>query len=111
MSDGERDEEAAMHWTGRFETGMKIRNTRRAIACCATALALSTMSAQTRPSADSADWWKNAVIYEVYPRSFQDSNGDGVGDLNGITQKLDYLKKLGVDAIWITPCYPSPQAD
>jgi alpha-glucosidase len=100
-----------MHWTERFETGMKIRNTRRAIACCATALALSTMSAQTKPGTDSADWWKNAVIYEVYPRSFQDSNGDGVGDLNGITQKLDYLKKLGVDAIWITPCYPSPQAD
>ncbi len=57
------------------------------------------------------DWWKNAVIYEIYPRSFQDSNGDGIGDLNGITERLDYLKQLGVDAIWITPCYPSPQAD
>jgi alpha-glucosidase len=57
------------------------------------------------------DWWKNAVIYEVYPRSFQDSNGDGVGDLNGITSRLDYLKALGVDAIWLTPVYPSPQVD
>ena len=57
------------------------------------------------------DWWKNAVIYEVYPRSFQDTNGDGVGDLNGITQRLDYLKDLGVDAIWITPVYPSPHVD
>ena len=57
------------------------------------------------------DWWKNAVIYEIYPRSFQDSNGDGIGDLNGITERLDYLKQLGVDAIWLTPCYPSPQAD
>jgi len=51
------------------------------------------------------------VIYQIYPRSFQDSNGDGVGDLNGITQRLDYLKELGVDAIWLTPCYPSPQVD
>jgi alpha-glucosidase len=57
------------------------------------------------------DWWKNAVIYEIYPRSFQDSNGDGIGDLNGITQRLDYLQKLGVDAIWLTPVYPSPQVD
>lgn len=57
------------------------------------------------------DWWKNAVLYEIYPRSFQDSNGDGVGDLNGITSRLDYLKDLGIDAIWITPCYPSPQVD
>ena len=57
------------------------------------------------------DWWKNAVIYEIYPRSFQDSNGDGIGDLNGITARLDYLKKLGIDAIWLTPCYPSPQVD
>jgi alpha-glucosidase len=56
-------------------------------------------------------WWKNAVIYEIYPRSFQDTNGDGVGDLNGITKQLDYLKKLGVDAIWLTPCYPSPLVD
>ena len=56
-------------------------------------------------------WWTHAVIYEIYPRSFQDSNGDGIGDLNGITQRLDYLKDLGVDAIWITPMYPSPQVD
>ncbi len=56
-------------------------------------------------------WWKNAVVYEIYPRSFQDSNGDGIGDLNGITSRLDYLKGLGVDAIWLTPMYPSPQVD
>ena len=61
--------------------------------------------------ASELDWWKNAVIYEIYPRSFQDTNGDGIGDLNGITQKLDYLKELGVDAIWLTPVYPSPQVD
>ncbi len=51
------------------------------------------------------------MFYEIYPRSFADSNNDGIGDLNGIASKLDYLKKLGVDAIWITPCYPSPQVD
>jgi len=56
-------------------------------------------------------WWKHAVFYEIYPRSFADSNGDGIGDINGITSKLDYLHNLGVDAIWITPCYPSPQVD
>ncbi len=56
-------------------------------------------------------WWKHSVIYEVYLRSFQDSDGDGVGDLGGVVQRLDYLEALGVDAIWITPLYPSPQVD
>jgi alpha-glucosidase len=56
-------------------------------------------------------WWKHAVIYEIYPRSFQDSNGDGVGDINGITSRLDYLRDLGIDAIWISPMYPSPLVD
>jgi alpha-glucosidase len=56
-------------------------------------------------------WWKSAVIYEIYPRSFQDSNADGVGDLDGILERLDYLVRLGVDAIWISPIYPSPMAD
>lgn len=62
-------------------------------------------------SSSNAHWWENAIVYEVYPRSFQDSNGDGIGDLNGITRRLDYLKDLGVDAIWIAPMYPSPQVD
>jgi alpha-glucosidase len=62
-------------------------------------------------SAAGQPWWKGAVIYEIYPRSFQDSNGDGIGDLNGITSRLDYLKSLGVNAIWLTPIYPSPQVD
>ena len=56
-------------------------------------------------------WWEHAVVYEIYVRSFQDSNSDGVGDINGITQRLDYLKGLGVDAIWISPMFPSPQVD
>ena len=63
------------------------------------------------PHAASADWWKHAVVYEIYPRSFGDSNNDGTGDLAGITGHLDYLAKLGVDAIWLTPMFPSPQVD
>jgi alpha-glucosidase len=57
------------------------------------------------------DWWKRAVIYEVYPRSFQDTNGDGIGDLQGIIDRLDYLVDLGVDALWVAPIYLSPMAD
>ncbi|HTB98990.1 MAG TPA: alpha-glucosidase [Terracidiphilus sp.] len=101
-----------MYWTNR-------------ISICVTALlfGVATIAAggqavpQKNPTSARAttsserDWWKNAVIYEIYPRSFQDSNGDGIGDLNGITQRLDYLKKLGVDAIWLSPIYPSPQVD
>ena len=56
-------------------------------------------------------WWKHGVVYQVYPRSFQDTNGDGVGDLKGISERLDYLAWLGVNAIWISPIYPSPMAD
>ena len=56
-------------------------------------------------------WWKESVVYQIYPRSFCDSNGDGIGDLNGITGKLDYLKELGVDAIWLSPVYKSPKDD
>jgi len=57
------------------------------------------------------EWWKTAVIYQIYPRSFQDSNGDGLGDLNGIRRRLPYLAALGVDAVWVSPFYPSPMAD
>ena len=59
----------------------------------------------------SNDWWKRAVIYQIYPRSFCDSNGDGVGDIPGILGKLDYLQYLGADALWLSPIYPSPQYD
>ncbi|WP_327323190.1 glycoside hydrolase family 13 protein [Streptomyces sp. NBC_01210] len=61
--------------------------------------------------AASADWWRDAVIYQVYPRSFADGNGDGMGDLPGIRSRLPYLKELGVDAVWLSPFYASPQAD
>jgi alpha-glucosidase len=77
--------------------------------CCLTA---TIGKAQQKPvDAEGHQWWQHAVFYEIYPRSFADSNNDGIGDLNGIASKLDYLKDLGVDAIWITPCFPSPQVD
>src|SRR6202451_1990320 len=75
------------------------------------AFAASESQAQRKLDLEGHPWWQHAVFYEIYPRSFADSNNDGVGDLNGITSKLDYLKQLGVDAIWITPCFPSPQVD
>ena len=76
-----------------------------------TALSQPAPAPTTASHQNDGPWWKHAVFYEIYPRSFQDSNGDGIGDLNGITQRLDYLKGLGVDAIWIAPMYPSPQVD
>jgi alpha-glucosidase len=66
---------------------------------------------EQKADAQGHAWWQHAVFYEIYPRSFADSNNDGIGDLNGIASKLDYLKELGVDALWITPCFPSPQVD
>ena len=56
-------------------------------------------------------WWKKSVVYQIYPRSFMDSNGDGIGDINGIVEKLDYLKELGVDVLWLSPVYKSPNDD
>jgi alpha-glucosidase len=70
--------------------------------------------AQTTSKAVDAEghqWWQHAVFQEIYPRSYMDSNNDGIGDLNGITSKMEYLKWLGVDVIWIAPCFPSPQVD
>ena len=56
-------------------------------------------------------WWKESVVYQIYPRSFKDSNGDGIGDLRGIIHKLDYLKELGIDVVWLSPVYKSPNDD
>jgi alpha-glucosidase len=82
-----------------------------AVACAQAQTATHLPRPASTASVADAAWWKHAVIYEIYPRSFQDSNGDGIGDLNGIAQRLDYLQALGVDAIWIAPMYPSPQVD
>ncbi|MGA7109949.1 MAG: alpha-amylase family glycosyl hydrolase, partial [Terracidiphilus sp.] len=97
-----------MHWTSKF-------------ASCTISLSLSALAliatGQTPPAAQSEspavqqEWWRHAVLYEIYPRSFQDSDGDGIGDIKGITARLDYLQALGIDAIWITPMYPSPGVD
>ena len=62
-------------------------------------------------SRGQAPWWEAAVVYQVYPRSFQDSDGDGFGDLRGMRRRLGYLAELGVDAFWLSPIYPSPNAD
>ena len=87
----------------------KIAITTMMILC--SSLVASPSNAQQQTDSHGRQWWQNAVLYEIYPRSFADSNNDGIGDLNGITSKLDYLHELGVDAIWITPCFPSPQVD
>ncbi|WZH38827.1 MAG: glycoside hydrolase family 13 protein [Microbacterium enclense] len=68
-------------------------------------------SVQTRDLSDAPDWWRQAVVYQVYPRSFADSNGDGLGDIPGVTSRVPYLSELGVDAIWLSPFYPSDLAD
>jgi alpha-glucosidase len=81
------------------------------ICLCVSGLTASAQTPAHAVDAEGHQWWQHAVFYEIYPRSFADSNNDGVGDLKGITSKLDYLKDLGVDAIWISPCFPSPQVD
>jgi len=68
-------------------------------------------SAETRELSDAPDWWRQAVVYQVYPRSFADTDGDGLGDIKGITSRVPYLAELGVDAIWLSPFYPSDLAD
>jgi len=71
-------------------------------------LFLSLAACQATPAAPASPWWNNTVFYEIFVRSFYDSNGDGIGDLNGVTQKLDYLKDLGVTGLWLMPIFPSP---
>ena len=68
-------------------------------------------SAQRLVNGYEAKWWKEAVVYQVYSRSFKDTNGDGIGDLPGITSKLGYLQKLGVNVVWLSPHFDSPNAD
>jgi alpha-glucosidase len=96
-----------MRWTGSIVAGCTLIVCLWAGAVGSAQTASHTASAKT----SSDEWWRHAVIYEIYPHSFQDSDGDGVGDLRGITSRLNYLRDLGIDAIWITPMYPSPGID
>ena len=93
-----------------------MKETARSVTILLFALCIPCMTACAQTSPPSMNekihpWWQHAVFYEIYPRSFADSNNDGIGDLKGIASKLDYLKDLGVNAIWISPCFPSPQVD
>src|SRR6185312_719875 len=72
---------------------------------------VSGLAGSGRRGMTGTAWWQRGIVYQIYPRSFQDSNGDGIGDLEGIRRRLDYLVWLGVDAIWISPIFPSPMAD
>ena len=72
---------------------------------------LKAFSINAQPTPSDKKWWKEAIVYQIYPRSFKDSNGDGIGDLKGIISKLDYIKSLGVDAVWLNPIYSSPNDD
>ena len=66
---------------------------------------------EQQDQAADPDWWRQAVVYQIYPRSFADANGDGIGDLRGITSRVRYLQELQVDAVWLCPFYPSPLQD
>jgi oligo-1,6-glucosidase len=92
---------------------MFLRNLIRALVLSSLLLPLAAASAQEPRLINGYEpkWWKEAVVYQIYPRSFKDSNGDGIGDLPGITSKLDYLQKLGVNVIWLSPHFDSPNAD
>src|SRR6516165_6314794 len=65
----------------------------------------------SQPDTAERKWWKEAIVYQIYPRSFKDADGDGIGDLKGIISKLDYIKSLGVNVIWLNPIYSSPNDD
>src|SRR5215213_9258791 len=81
---------------------------RRAARCAMTPLGSAAVRAR---EGDGGRWWDGSVVYQIYPRSFQDSDGDGVGDLPGVTRRLDHLADLGVDALWLSPIHPSPMVD
>lgn len=91
-----------------FQVGTKLSMVGQ---ICSLLLRLNDGKAMKNFTAHKSDWWREAVIYQVYPRSFKDSNGDGIGDLQGITEKLDYIASLGVDIVWISPFFTSPMKD
>jgi oligo-1,6-glucosidase len=90
-----------------------VKSTMAVLALAAVFIACQSSENKTTASSDGLDrqWWKEAIVYQIYPRSFQDSDGDGVGDLRGIISKLDYVQSLGVSAVWLNPIYESPNRD
>ena len=74
-------------------------------------LITSALSCRAVSEKQESEWWENATLYQIYPRSFQDSDGDGVGDLKGITSRLEYLREIGITATWLSPIFESPMAD
>src|SRR6266550_6167986 len=72
---------------------------------------MNTNNVKSQEADNNKKWWKEAIVYQIYPRSFKDSDGDGIGDLKGIISKLDYIKNLGVDVVWLNPIYSSPNDD
>ena len=102
------------HWSGTFGLPNLTRVGMQSSAISDRLGARIRDTAQGKGNAHAAigeAWWQRAIIYQIYPRSFQDSNDDGIGDLPGIERRLPYLKDLGVDAIWLSPIFPSPQRD
>jgi len=100
-----------MHWTSKFASYTISLSLGAASLATLGQTPTSPPAAQSLSPSAQQEWWRHAVLYEIYPRSFQDSDGDGIGDIKGITSRLDYLRDLGIDAIWITPMYPSPGVD
>lgn len=96
-------------WLPPVSAASPARNPR--VRALALAARFARRSALSLTPASAADWWRQALVYQIYPRSFMDANGDGIGDLVGITSKIPYLKELGVDAIWLSPFYPSALKD
>ena len=87
------------------------RRIERPLSFCSYTLERMTNDDVLYVTKESAEWWRQAVIYQIYPRSFADGNGDGMGDLQGVTQRLESLQELGIDAIWFSPFFKSPQKD
>lgn len=101
----------SIHTVYLWPSSNSVRKMRHLVSLLAFFVVLSACLEATFAADDDGEWWRSATFYQVYPRSFKDSDGDGVGDLAGITSKLDYLASIGIDAIWLSPMFESPMVD